>query len=65
MTTITIEKSWNLQKTHFVNLLELYEYLGDNLFLDLQFTSYEDINEKHKKAYNKSLKIDKSNLVNV
>ncbi len=65
MITITIEKDTNLQKTKFVNLLDLYEYLEDYVWPDLQFTSYESMTESHKKEYDKSFHIDKSKLLNI
>lgn len=66
MATITIEDNLVLQKTKFVNIYELYEYIEEKYILpDLQFTSYENMSEKHKKEYDESLKIDKSKLLNI
>jgi len=66
MTTLMIQDDIYIQKTSFVNIYELYEYIEEKyIWADLQFTHYEDLNEFHKKEYNKSLDIDKTKLVNI
>ncbi len=66
MTTITLTDDIKLGKSNFVNIYELYEYIEEKYILpDLQFTSYDDMTETHKKEYDKSVKIDKSKLINI
>ncbi len=66
MATITLNDDVKLGKTHFVSIYELYEYIEEKYILpDLQFTSYDNMTEIHKKEYDKSLKIDKSQLINI
>lgn len=49
MATITIEKTWNLQKTHFVNTDELLNYL---LLLSSSEIEYEELSQEETQMIN-------------
>lgn len=49
METITIENSWNLQKTKFLNTDELLNYL---LFLSASEIEYDDFSQEENKMIN-------------
>lgn len=51
MATITIEKIWNLQKTHFVDINELKVFIYESFW-------YPDINSDLEEKWYKNWKLD-------
>jgi len=64
MTTITLDDNIKLQKTKFVNMLDLYNFIIDNqIITEIWYIDESDLNNKSKTLLEKSKK--SSNLINI
>jgi len=70
MTTLTLQKSLKLKKTHFTDINDLFHYLIKNRIFGTDVVEFwqlleEEVTEEMKRESEGILKMDKSKLLNL